>query len=93
MGLKAKDVQTRLAEIREENKDNPKYPKLTRIDNQLEVIIDGKTYKGDPEIMLNRFQNIPYFIEEYKSIMQKQDDFITYNMQWIENELKSKYDR
>lgn len=92
MGLKAKDVQTRLAEIREENKDNPKYPKLTKIDNQLEVIIDGKIYQGTPEEMLNKFQSTPYFTEEYEDIMQNQDAFITYNMEWIEKELKSKYD-
>ena len=93
MGLKAKDVQARLAEIREENKDNPKYPRLTKIDNQLEVTIDGKIYQGTPEEMLNMFQNTPYFIEEYEDIMQKQDEFITYNMEWIEKELRSKNKR
>ncbi len=92
MGLKAKDVSVRLAEIREENKDNPKYPRLTRIDDQLEVNVDGKNYKGSPAEMLEKFKSIPYFTEEYEDAMKKQDDFITYNMNWINKELKSKYD-
>ena len=92
MGLKAKDLQSRLADLRDENKDNPMYPKLRKInENTIEVIINEQKFTGTSKDVLNKFKDVPYFMEEYDDLMTKQDDFISYNMQWIEQQLKSKY--
>ena len=92
MGLKAKDLQARLADLRDENRDNPKYPKLKKLEsNKIEVIIDKERFIGSSEEVLQKYKNIPYFMEEYDDLMLKQDDFISYNMDIIEEQLKSKY--
>lgn len=92
MGLKARTNAQRLLELREENKDNPRYPKLKLIDDVLEVSIDEKIYKGTIEEMYNKFKNTPYFLEEYDDLINNENDFISYNMKIIEEQLKSKFD-
>ena len=90
MGLKAKDIKQRLSELRDENKDNPNYPKLKLDGDMLEVTINNQIFKGTKEEMYDKFKNIPYFLEEYDDITK--NDFITYNMKWIDKQLKSKYE-
>lgn len=90
MGLKAKDIKQRLSELRDENKDNPNYPKLKLDGDMLEVTINNQIFKGTKEEMYDKFKNTPYFLEEYNDITK--NDFITYNMKWIDKQLKSKYE-
>ena len=90
MGLKAKDIKQRLSELRDENKDNPNYPKLKLIGNKLEVTINNQKTVGTKEEMYEKFKTLPYFIEEYDDITK--NDFISYNMGLIDKQLKSKYE-
>lgn len=90
MGLKAKDIKQRLSELRDENKDNPNYPRLKLDGDVLEVTINNQIFKGTKEEMYDKFKDTPYFLEEYDDIIK--NDFITYNMEWIDKQLKSKYE-
>ncbi len=92
MGLKAKDLQARLGDLRHQNKDNPDYPKLKKIGDLLEVTINNQRVQGTPKQMLEKFRHVPYFTEEYNDIMQNQNDFLSYNLDLIDKQLKSKYD-
>ena len=90
MGLKAKDMKQRLSELRDDNKDNPNYPKLKIDGDMLVVTINNQVFRGPKEEMLDKFKDIPYFLEEYDDITK--NDFIIYNMNIIDKELKSKYE-
>lgn len=91
MGIKAKTFENRLEDIREENKDNPNYPKLKWKGNEIEVVLNDEVFIGLPNEVLDKFKGVPYFVEEYHDLLEN-NDFISYNLRLIDEDLKSKYE-
>ena len=65
--------------------------RLLKIDGDMLVVtINNQVFRGPKEEMYDKFKDIPYFLEEYDDITK--NDFIIYNMNIIDKELKSKYE-
>ena len=93
MGIKAKNPYDRIREIRKENRGNPNYPRLRKInDNLIEVTIGKNQYELSPEEALTKFKDVPFFTEEYETLTFQVDDLVSLNLKILDEQLKSKFE-